>query len=150
MTETSVTIRNFQPTDLNSLTGLTNELGYVTTIEQMKARMETILLLPDYWTFVAVVNNKVVGYVGVNKNYFWEQDGCFIRIQALVVSQQHRRLGIAQKLVETVEMLARQLGARLIILNCGNREERRQAHQFYPKMGFEPKSTGYVKRLIND
>lgn len=150
MTETSITIRNFEPADLSSLTGLTNELGYVTTVEQMKARMETILLLPDHWTFVAVVGDKVIGYTGVSKNYFWEQDGCFIRIQALVVSQQHRRLGVAQKLIDAVEALARQVNARLIVLNCGNREERRQAHQFYPKMGFEPKSTGYVKRLIND
>lgn len=149
MTETSITIRNFALTDLNSLTGLTNELGYVTTVEQMKARMETILLLRDHWTFAAVVDNKVVGYTGVSKNYFWEQDGHYIRIQALVVSQKHRRLGIGQKLIGAVETLARQLNARLIMLNCGNREERQQAHQFYPKMGFEPKSTGYVKQLIN-
>lgn len=109
--------------------------------------METILQLDHYWTFVAVVDEKVVGYIGLTKNYFWEQDGHFIRIQALVVDKELRRFGIGQKLIEAAETIARQINAKIIVLNCGNRDERQSAHQFYPRMGFQPKSTGYVKRL---
>ena len=147
MPESNITIRNFEWSDLNSLTVLTNELGYPTSVEQMKIRMEQILQLDNYWTFVAVVDNQVVGYVGLNKNYFWEQDGHFVRVQALVVKKEFRRHHVGQLLIETAEMHARQLRSRLVILNCGNREERNAAHQFYPRMGYEGKSTGYIKRL---
>lgn len=91
--------------------------------------------------------NEWRAIIGLNKNYFWEQDGFYIRIQALVVGKTHRRLGIAQKLVEAVEKLAKEMGASAILLNCGNREEREAAHRFYPKIGFEAKSTGYIKKI---
>jgi GNAT superfamily N-acetyltransferase len=147
MSETNPTIRNFEWSDLTSVTDLTNELSYPTTVEQMKIRMEQILQMDNYWTFVAVLDNQVVGYIGINKNYFWEQDGNFIRIQALVVKREYRRHHVGQRLIEAAENHARQLKSRLLILNSGNREERQAAHQFYPKMGFEGKSTGYVKLL---
>ena len=113
----------------------------------MTKRMETVNQLRNYWTYVAVIDKNVIGYMGLNKNYFWEQDGSYIRIQALVVDEKYRRLGVGQKLTEFAEKLARRLNIKAIILNCGNREERQAAHQFYSKMGFVPKSTGYIKRL---
>lgn len=147
MTKNDILIREFQLNDIASLADLTIVLGYNTTIEQMMKRMETIVQLDNYWTFVAVLDNNIVGYIGLNKNYFWEQDGHFIRIQALVVSKEYRRLSIGQKLIEAAEKLAKQINAKLIVLNCGNRDERKSAHQFYPKVGFEPKSTGYIKSI---
>lgn len=147
MPEPNITIRNFEWPDLSSVTILTNELGYPTTVEQMKIRMEQILPLDNYWTFVAVADNQVVGYIGINKNYFWEQDGTFIRIQALVVKKEFRRHHVGRQLIEAAEKHARQLKSRLLILNSGNREEREAAHRFYPNMGFEGKSTGYSKKL---
>lgn len=140
-------IREFQTEDIPAITELTITLGYDTTIEQMTTRMKTIAQLDNYWTFVAVLDETIVGYIGLNKNYFWEQDGHFIRTQALVVNKDHRRFGIGQKLIEQAEKLARQINANLIVLNCGNRDERQSAHQFYPKMGFEAKSTGYFKKI---
>ncbi len=145
----NILIRNFQLQDTSYLTELTNELGYDTTVEQMTLRMKTIMQLDNYWTFVAVINEKVVGYIGLNKNYFWEQDGYYLRIQALVVNIQFRQLGVGQKLINTAEELARQTNTQSILLNCGNRDERQAAHKFYTKVGFEPKSIGYIKRLKN-
>jgi GNAT superfamily N-acetyltransferase len=147
MPETNIVIRNFEWPDLHSVTVLTNELGYPTTLEQMKIRMEQILQLENYWTLVAEADGHVVGYIGINKNYFWEQDGNFMRIQALVVKNEYRRHHVGQKLIEAAEKHARQLKSRLMILNSGNRAEREAAHQFYPKMGYEGKSTGYEKIL---
>jgi GNAT superfamily N-acetyltransferase len=148
VTINNIFIRDFQLNDIACLTDLTITLGYDTTIEQMTTRMETILRLDNYWTFVAILDKNIVGYIGLNKNYFWEQDGHFIRIQALVVNKEYRRFGVGEKLINYTEKFARQIKANLIVLNCGNRDERKSAHQFYPKMGFEAKSTGYIKRLI--
>ncbi|WP_316786894.1 GNAT family N-acetyltransferase [Pedobacter frigiditerrae] len=147
MKENNISIREFQIEDIPSITDLTLTLGYETTIEQMTTRMKTIAQLDNYWTFVAVLEETIVGYIGLNKNYFWEQDGHFIRIQALVVSKEHRRFGIGQKLIEQAEKLSNQINASLIVLNCGNKDERKSAHQFYPRMGFEAKSTGYAKKI---
>ena len=147
MNANNISIREFQIEDIPSITDLTITLGYETTIEQMTTRMKTIAQLDNYWTFVAVLGQAVVGYIGLNKNYFWEQDGHFIRIQALVVSKEHRRFGIGQKLIEQAEKHASKINASLIVLNCGNKDERQSAHQFYPSMGFEAKSTGYFKKI---
>ena len=145
--ENHIIIRDFYIEDISSMTELTNTLGYDTTIEQMTTRMETILQLDNYWTFVALLDRKIVGYIGLNKSYFWEQDGHYIRIQALVVNEEYRRIGVGQKLIKHAEKLALQINAKLLVLNCGNRDERDSAHKFYPKIGFEPKSTGYIKRI---
>ena len=147
MTEKNILIRNFEIKDTTYLSQLTNELGYDTTVEQMTLRMKTIMQLENYWTFVAVINEKVVGYIGLNKNYFWQQDGDYLRIQALVINNEYRQLGLGQKLIEAAEELARQTNTDLILLNCGNRDERQAAHKFYAKVGFETRSTGYIKRL---
>lgn len=147
MTGQDTKIREFQAKDITYLTELTNELGYDTTVEQMTERMNTIMKLDNYWTFVAVIDDKVVGYIGFNKNYFWEQDGHYLRVQALVVSKKFRQLGVGQKLMNSAEQLARQTNTKVILLNCGNRVERQSAHKFYVKLGFEAKSTGYIKRL---
>jgi GNAT superfamily N-acetyltransferase len=132
--ESEIVVRDFQPTDIVYLTDLTSELGYETQLN-------------SYWTFVAVLNEAIIGYIGVVKNYFWEQDGCFLRIQVLVVNKEYRGTGTGQKLINTTEQLAKQIGARVIVLSCANREERQAAHRFYSKMGFEARSTGYVKKI---
>jgi GNAT superfamily N-acetyltransferase len=142
-----ILIRNFELNDISSLSSLTNELGYPTTVEEMETRMKTILQLENYWTFVAILDDIVVGYIGLIKNYFWEQNGHFIRVQALVVSKEFRRHQIGKNLIEYTEKFAKSLGSNLLILNCGNKPERESAHQFYPKMGFIAKSVGYVKPL---
>lgn len=147
MTGATISIRDFQPGDMAGITALTNELGYPTTLEQMTARMNTLATQDNYRTFVAVINNQVAGYTGLCKNYFWEQDGHYLRIQALVVNRDHRRQGVGEQLIHAAEQMARQTGAKILLLNCGNREERQAAHQFYREMGFEPKSTGYIKYI---
>lgn len=150
MAKEDILIRKFQSKDISFLTELTNELGYPTSVEQMTLRMNTIVELKNYWTFVAVIQNVVVGYIGLNKNYLWEQDGYYIRIQALVVGSKFRKLGVGKELINSAEELAKQIGTNLLLLNCGNREERKVAHKFYQQVGFEQKSIGYIKRLKND
>lgn len=147
MSTQNIIIRECELKDIPYLTSLTKELGYDTTTEQMTERMSNIMKLDNYWTLVAVAEDMVVGYIGLIKNYFWEQDGPYLRVQALVVNADYRKLGVGQQLIHAAEQLARKNNIKTIVLNCTNREERKAAHQFYPKLGFESKSTGYVKQL---
>jgi N-acetylglutamate synthase-like GNAT family acetyltransferase len=142
-----LTIRRFEKEDIDEITHLTTDLGYQTTVEQMKSRMEKICLAENVWTFIAQTKNKIVGYVGFSKNFSWEQDGDFLRIQALVVKNGERKKGVGKKLVQFVEKFAKEIDANSIVLNCGNRTEREDAHNFYKKIGFEVKTTGYRKQV---
>jgi GNAT superfamily N-acetyltransferase len=146
----NIQIRDFQFGDIKWITELTNQLGYPTTVEEMETRMKTISQLEKHWTLVAISDGVVAGYIGLNQNYFWEQNGTFIRIQALVVNKEFRKLQVGKTLIEDAEKLAKRVGAKLMILNCGNKPERESAHQFYPKMGFIAKSVGYVKQIAHE
>ena len=142
-----LSIREYQVKDMDSLAILTSQLGYPTTIEEMSLRMSHITKQANCRTIIAEFDGKVVGYIGVVKSPFWEQNGHYIRIQALIVDSDYRNSGIGKALINYAESWGREVGAKLIALNCGNRPERENAHKFYTAMGFEAKSTGYRKQI---
>lgn len=147
MEKLKIIIRDFQFKDLQGITTLNIQLGYSTTESEMNKRMNIILKNSNYKTFVASLDNKVVAYIGLINNYFWEQNGHFIKIQALVTHEEFRKNGIGKLLMQSAEQWGKEIGAKLSVLNCGNKEEREAAHKFYSKIGFEAKSLGYIKQL---
>lgn len=126
---------------------LTTELGYPTTAEQMRHRFAVIEAHTDHRTFLAENETGVVGLIGLVKGLSWEHDEHYIRVIALVVSSRARQQGAGEQLIEAAEQWATETGATRLVLNCGNRPERAAAHQFYARMGFAARSTGYQKRL---
>ncbi|MCD2425606.1 GNAT family N-acetyltransferase [Niabella pedocola] len=144
---TTCIIRDYEQKDLAAVTGLTCELGYPTTTAAMQLRMNAISGNAHYRTLVAVIDNQVVGYAGLATGWYWEKNGTFLRIQALVVHKDHRKARVGKQLLDAAAAHARTIGAGALLLNSGNRPEREAAHQFYPKMGFEAVSTGYVKKI---
>jgi len=142
-----VIIRDYQESDLDAVTMLTNQLGYPTTTEEMRVRMQQIVTCSNCRTLVAVTHQTVAGYIGLTKGLYWEKNGSFLRIQALVVHQNYRNAGIGRQLMAAAEQYALTIGASALLLNSGNRPERMAAHRFYPGLGFTPTSTGYVKKI---
>jgi GNAT superfamily N-acetyltransferase len=144
-----IRIREAEITDIEivSLTHLMNELGYDTTKSEMKIRLSNIQRNNHYKTYVATANGEVVGMVGMTKNYSYEQNGIYVRILALVIANRFRQHGIGRQLIKASEDWAKQIDANRILLNCGNREDRKIAHQFYQKMGYHIKSSGFYKKL---
>lgn len=140
-------IRQASQDDAAPLAVLMTELGYPSTEDEVRERFRTIDHEPHYRAFVADYKGVVVGMAGALKSYYFEQNGSYVRLAALVTSERFRNQGVAKALVEAVQQWARQEGATAIVLNCGNREERRAAHLFYQRLGFEAKSTGYIKRV---
>lgn len=134
-------------TDILSLSNLMTELGYETAHNEMKVRLTHIQMHDDYKTFLATINNKVVGMIGMARNYYYEQNGIYVRVLALVIAQGFRQHGIGRQLMKASEEWARKIGADRILLNCGNREERKIAKLFYQKIGYQIKSSGFVKNL---
>lgn len=147
MNDKTTIIRQATPADVPALAALMNELGYTTTVAEMQARYELIQSHPDHATWVAVCHNEVAGMTGLIKNIYYEKNGLYIRVGALVVSSAYRKMGLGKALLQKAADWANELGIKQLYLNSGNREERKEAHAFYQHLGFEPKSTGFVKTL---
>jgi GNAT superfamily N-acetyltransferase len=143
----AITVRPATEADIPALSILMSELGYPTSLAEMQERFVAIQQQADYRTLVAVREDHILGAVGSLKHYYWEQNGHFIRVQALVVSSNARRMGIGKMLMRAVEDWGRETGAVLISLNCGHKQARVAAHQFYPDIGFEHTAAGYTKWL---
>ena len=142
-------IRPMTLEDVTKLDELLNHLGYPSTSLKVQERFTKILSLPDYKTFIAEINGKLVGFVGMCKQTAYEFDEPYVRVLALVVHEEYRRKNIGQSLMAAVEEWAKKNHCIAITLNSGNREERIAAHNFYKNLGYVEKSTGFSKRLAN-
>lgn len=140
-------IREACSCDIPQMAFLMGQLGYSTTVEQMRTRFEKISAEPSYHTLVIEVEGKVVGMSGLCTGIFYESDGIYVRIVAFVVDDNYRKKGLGKLLLAESEEWAMSKGAAGIVLNSGNRTERIAAHAFYKAMGYREKSTGFTKQL---
>jgi GNAT superfamily N-acetyltransferase len=124
-----------------------NQLGYITSVEQMRTRFEKISAEPSYHTLVIEDEGKVIGMSGLCTGIFYESDGIYVRIVAFVVHESYRNKGLGKLLLAASEEWARSKGAIGIVVNSGNRPERNTAHAFYKAMGYREKSTGFAKQV---
>jgi GNAT superfamily N-acetyltransferase len=140
-------IRKATIKDVPALASLMEQLGYPTTVENMTVSFINIDSNPSYHTMVAEEDGKVVGMIGLYTGILYNKDGLYARVIAFVVDSNYRNKGIGKLLINEAERWARNQGADSIGLNSGNRPERDNAHQFYKRMGYVEKSTGFVKSL---
>jgi GNAT superfamily N-acetyltransferase len=85
--------------DAAEVARLVTELGYPTSTAEMSDRLATILLRSDHCTIVAVTADRLLGFVGAVTGLFYEQNGTYGRIVALVVASDARRRGIGTALL---------------------------------------------------
>ncbi|MGM8216108.1 GNAT family N-acetyltransferase [Bacillaceae bacterium W0354] len=140
-------IRKASMSDVEGLSVLMNELGYPTTISQMKNRFKVIFNHQDYHTYVYEKDSQIVGMVGFIQSFRYENDDAYIRIVAMVTHTNYRGMGIGEKMLHKVEDWARHKNIDTITLNSGNRVERKVAHKFYEKHGFVGSAIGFYKKL---
>ena len=140
--------RSATSADTQAIALLLSDLGYPSSIDAIRLRYENIFDHNDYKTLLAIDNyGSVVGMVGMLQSLSYEHNGKYVRILAMVVSQENRNKGIGKLLINEAELWAKEIGADKIVLNSGNRQEREGAYIFYHKMGFEIKSSGFIKKL---
>ncbi|PNZ57586.1 GNAT family N-acetyltransferase, partial [Staphylococcus casei] len=84
---------------------------------------------------------------GMCKMMFYEKKGEYMRLLAFVINSNYREKGYGTILLKESEMLAIQLGCKIITLNSGDRVDRDGAHIFYKRNGFVNKSSGFSKNL---
>ncbi len=108
-------------------------MGYKTTDEKIRQRLEEISRFPDQCFFVAEKGTYVIGWVHAFRTLRVES-GPYVEIGGLVVDEEHLGKGAGRGLVEKVMDWAREKGERKVRVRCNT--QRHEAHQFYKKFGF--------------
>lgn len=131
--------------DAKGIASLITALGYPTNATDMKRRLEVLLADPSYTTFVAVEGAEIVGMAGGCIARFYEKNGTYARLVALVVSEASSGKGVGGSLVRAVERWGKEQGAVEIFLNSG--VQREGARPFYEKLGYRVTGVRFSKEL---
>jgi GNAT superfamily N-acetyltransferase len=143
--DTDVAIRRSEVADAAELADLMTQLGYPTRTSEMEMRMETIRADKNYATFVAVSEGKVSGMIGTSARYTYEHNGPSAAIMVLVVSDKVRGRGVGRALIRAAEDDLAQRNIRRVAVYSHFR--RREAHEFYEKLGYTKNGFRLVKEL---
>ncbi|MGP4075369.1 GNAT family N-acetyltransferase [Halobacillus sp. K22] len=133
--------------DANDLAGLMKTLGYPTSEDEMRERLEAILPHEDFKTFVYDTPEGLIGMIGMSFSYAYHTDSPHVRVIAFVVDIEHQGEGVGRSLMREAEHWSERKGAKTIQLNSGNRDERKATHKIYEGFGFVGKATGFYKTL---
>jgi GNAT superfamily N-acetyltransferase len=140
-----VKIRKSTERDVEALANLMTELGYPSTVEEMRRRLARIYADPSYATLVAERDGLVVGMARIHLERTYEADGEVARIMAFVVGAEKRGQGVGRTLISAAEDWARQREAAEIMLTT--HERRAGAHEFYRRMGYDRTGYRFYKEL---
>ncbi|GAB2856860.1 GNAT family N-acetyltransferase [Lentzea nigeriaca] len=141
-------IRPAQTADAAAVDELLRQLGYPqdragATVTRIKAWEDD----PSSAVYVAEAGEGLLGLVAVHVGPFFERDGCWGRIVALVVSDQARGQGIGAQLVAAAEAFAAGHGCARMEVTSNDR--RRDAHEFYRRRGYVDQA-GRSSRFMRD
>jgi len=129
-----VEIRAITEKDAESVAGLSTQLGYESNIEQTLFRIRQINNSNENCAYVAVFENKTVGWIHGFYTLRIESDP-FIEIGGLVVDAAYRNLKIGKKLIDSVKLWAKQHQVKKLKVRCNTK--RIESHQFYARVGFK-------------
>lgn len=144
-TMAEIGIRKATVDDAAPVARLVSVLGYPTSDEQMRLRLDAIAHDSSYDTLVACDGTEVVGFIGTRLGRLYEDDEPYGQIMALAVAAEHRRRGIGRSLVGAAESLLVERGAHLTIVTSGN--HRADAHAFYESCGYTFTGRRYRRSL---
>lgn len=142
-------IRTMEAFDYNAIYNLlSDELGYRDlNKEDSFTRFDKIRNHKSYETFVAVYENRVIGFIGIFKGLAFNVDGKgeYLQVIALAVNSEFQNRGIGSKLLNAVDKYAKSNNIDTISVNSGF--HRKKTHTFYEKHGFIKKSYSFIKYL---
>jgi ribosomal protein S18 acetylase RimI-like enzyme len=136
-----VTIRPMAERDLPSVTALTTQLGYPSTLDVIARRYRAIVAGDDYALYVAEVDGAVAGWVYIRGVLLLEDDAR-AEVWGLVVDGQRRRQRIGEALMGRAEHWARDAGYRAVSLRSN--VTRTGAHAFYRRIGYATTKTSHI------
>jgi GNAT superfamily N-acetyltransferase len=135
-------IRPAQLTDCAEITRLAAELGYSSSPEEMRGRLERLADSSTDVVFVAATGqDTLAGWVHGHLAQFLESE-LRVEIAGLVVDAKTHRQGIGRALVAAVEKWAAERQVSGMVVRC--RTTRPEAHLFYESLGYARYKTQVV------
>ncbi|WP_152365770.1 GNAT family N-acetyltransferase [Microlunatus speluncae] len=142
-------IRPAQPADAAAVTALLEQLGYPQDGESTTAaRIQGWADDQSSAAYVAEADGDVLGVVAVHLCPFFERNGHWARIVALVVSHKARGRGIGGLLVAATEEFAAEHGCERMEVTSSNYRD--DAHGLYRSRGYldqTPRSSRFIRDL---
>ncbi|WP_293305738.1 GNAT family N-acetyltransferase [Pedobacter sp. UBA5917] len=129
-----VEIRTILEKDAENVAALSTQLGYESNIEQTLARIRQINNSNENCAYVAILEDKVVGWIHGFYTLRLESDP-FVEIGGLVVDSAYRNLKIGKQLIESVNLWAKKHQVKKLKVRCNIK--RTESHKFYERVGFE-------------
>ena len=130
----SVEVRVADKNDVEAIARLAGELGYPSTVAEVRERFAAVERDAEYVTFVATIPaGEIVGWIQLSRVHSLTTDSR-AEITGLVVDSGIRGAGVGRLLLERGETWARELGLRTIGLHSNFIRER--AHKFYLRLGY--------------
>jgi len=132
-TEPDTTIRCARTVDGSQIAGLSGQLGYPSTMSDVKRRIVEIDGDDNCELLVAESDGSVVAWLLVHVYRLVTSD-CLAQVAGLVVDRAHRNQGIGALLMDKAEEWARGKNCRGVMLR--SRSARKEAHKFYKRLGY--------------
>lgn len=131
----SCTIRSVCANDAESLAELCVQLGYASTAEQLRGRLQRIETDANHAIFIAEIETgEIIGFIDLDMRCLAIKDAA-VEVCGLVVDQNVRGRGCGRALLQKAEDWAVSMGARDITLRSN--VVRKEAHAFYESCGYE-------------
>jgi len=127
-------IRTIAWQDAEAVNALSTQLGYAMPLAQTLANIKSVLGTEGHNTFVALHENKVIGWIGVAEALQIES-APFCEIRGLIVDERYRGRGIGKLLIEKVKQWGKETQKKTLRLRCNI--TRKEAHLFYQHLGFK-------------
>ena len=130
--------------DAEAVAALSTQLGYPSTAEQTLKRFRAIADAPDARVWVAeAADGAILGWIHLFGNRLLESDPD-AEIGGLVVHEAARGRGVGRALVGAAEAWARECG--YTVVSVRSNVIRKDAHEFYKGLGYEPTKSQFKFR----
>ncbi|QUH01883.1 GNAT family N-acetyltransferase [Saccharopolyspora erythraea] len=128
-------IRPARSVDAEAVDELLCQLGYPQDDRPATAaRLHAWFDDPASAAYIAETDDESLGVIAVHVCPFFEREGAWGRITALVVSDRARGDGVGSRLVETAESFAADRGC--VRMEVTSSDRRPDAHRFYERRGY--------------
>jgi len=142
----AITIRLAKLDDAEALAKLADQLGYPSTVEQVRRRFEALAEKSDEnAVFIAEANGKILGWVHVHL-YSLLVDDPETEIGGLVVDEAVRGQRIGELLMQATEAWTLEKGCSSVYLRSN--VIRTRAHEFYKRIGYTIIKSQYAFRKV--
>ena len=138
----SITYRKVVLKDAASIARLAKQLGYQSSVSNIRLRLSALLNNADHCVFVAVDQNQPIAWIHGVLCYRVETDS-FVEIGGLVVDSNYRKRGVGEELVELVAKWSSE-SKKCTNLKVRSNINREESHPFYEKIGFNLNKTQKV------